>query len=638
MKAVRWLWLVRLAVAAAALAASVPAVAYAEDTIVDIREWQVQWILADTASDTGPSDVLPWMKAGVRRPMTDIPDGTVGVWVRVEVPSTAGWSRPGLLIDRMYGLDVSVYNGDRLLSDSRRAFRIESNKLLVPIDSSAHPQELLIRIVTTGERAGIVSAVRAGDFTELSNRFVTRELPNLLLGTSIIFLASIMLLFSGYLQRKQRRPWISLCLIALTLGTMILTYSPLPYVYFEAYGNFLWMLFDISLIVLVPAFNAYIDHVFEGKYVYFTRFRFIQTVYSLFCLAVLALHVMSGERYYGLYLLFQNTIMGMMILTQLLLIIALSFHTAVKGNRDAVILSAGVILFALSAAADLTFYYISEKIYILFMWKIGVVLLIASLVTILARRISSDYTKLLNYSKELEFFNHSLQRTEKLKIISDLAASIAHEVRNPLQVTRGFLQLLAERTDEKSKSYFELATNELDRASDIITDFLTFAKPELDTVHVVDVSRELRKIEAMMNPMVSMHGGILTLQTEDDLYIYGNASKFKQALINLIKNSSEAIGADGRIDIRAGFAATDIYIQITDNGHGMDEEEIARLGEPFFSTKSKGTGLGMMVTFRIVEIMKGKIQFRSVKAKGTEVTLRFPQVVHDQELPGVAGA
>ena len=93
-------------------------------------------------------------------------------------------------------------------------------------------------------------------------------------------------------------------------------------------------------------------------------------------------------------------------------------------------------------------------------------------------------------------FNNELQRSEKMEIISELAASVAHEVRNPLQVTRGFMQLLAQNTKQAEKEYFGLALKELDRASGIITDFLTFAKPELENETKLNVYEELKHVKA----------------------------------------------------------------------------------------------------------------------------------------------
>ncbi|WP_158594104.1 sensor histidine kinase [Cohnella faecalis] len=388
----------------------------------------------------------------------------------------------------------------------------------------------------------------------------------------------------------------------------------------------LLIFFDISMFVLFPALSTYIDDVFEGRFVYFKKFRRFQTAYSAFCLAALCLYKATDGKYYALYDFFSNTILGPLILIQLIFIIVLAVRNAINGNKNAAILSVGIFLLALSGAADLTIYYLSETRYVLFLWKFGIIIMIVTLVVILARRISADYAMLVTYSKELELYNHNLQRTEKMKIISDLAASVAHEVRNPLQVTRGFLQLLSEKSDLENKNYFGMAINELDRASTIITDFLTFAKPEMETLVMLDLSEEIKKIEGIMSPLAALHGGILVIDIPENLHIYGNSSKLKQAFINIIKNSIEAIGKDGVIGIYAYSTERDVILRISDNGEGMEEEKLASLGEPFFSTKSKGTGLGLMVTFRIIEAMKGSIEFRSTKGKGTEAIIRFPLI------------
>ncbi|TFE19591.1 sensor histidine kinase [Cohnella luojiensis] len=639
MKSVYWLTALKFLAIIISLFAFYPLPANAAASHpIQIREWQVMWIEKEDLSDKVPSIDGKWEEFSADKPETVVPEGASGMWVHLIVPPTADWQRPGMLADRLYGLELSVYQGNRLVFESRRDFGFDLNKLLLPIGQFSEPQDFYIRIITTSDRAGLISAIRIDDFETLSHRFVNKELPDLLLGTSIAFLALIMFICSGYLQRRQRRSWISLCLIALTTGTLIIVYCPLTYIYLKEYGDVLLLLFDVSLFVLFPSLNYYIDQVFDGQFRFFTKFRNFQAGYSAVCLVGLFIYATSIHRYYDLFYLLSNVIMGVLILTQLLLIIVLSILNALKGNKDSVILSGGILSLALSGTVDLTLYYLSDKRYVLFLWKLGVVIMIVTLVIILARRISADYAKLVTYSKELELYNRSLQRTEKMKIISDLAASVAHEVRNPLQVTRGFLQLLAGRTDEKSKPYFDLAVNELDRASDIITDFLTFAKPEMDKIALLNLSKEIRKIEAMMIPLAAMHGGVLVCHTQENLYFHGNSSKLKQALINIIKNSIEAIGKEGLIEIKAASEEGDAVIRISDNGEGMDEEQIVNLGVPYFSTKTKGTGLGMMVTFRIIEVMKGTIKIHSTKGKGTEFLIRFPLVVKDKVLPDDVGA
>ncbi|MCD9020935.1 sensor histidine kinase [Cohnella silvisoli] len=632
MKTVRLLTMIQFLAVLISLFVTDSGQAYAADADADdiIRKWQVQWIGKDVRADESPRTNTNghWDKASVDHPVTEVPSGAQGMWVRFSVPSTAAWQQPGMLVERLFGHKLYVYKGNQLIYQSERDFVFDSNKLLIPLGKYTEDTDFYIRIVTLSERAGLISGIQIGDFEQLSNRFVRKDLPDMLLGTSIAFLALIMLICSGYLNRKQRSIWVSLCLIALTTGTLIVAYSPLTYIYFKEYGNVILLLFDVSLFVLFPSLSYYIDQVFEGQYSFFSKFRRLQLYYSGFCFAVLITYKFTGERYYDLYVLFTNMILGFIILLQLLLIIYISIRNAMKGSKVAIILSLGISGLALSGVTDLTIYYLNAKRYELFLWKFGVIGMIMALVIILARRISADHAMLLTYSKELELYNHKLERTEKLKIISDLAASVAHEVRNPLQVTRGFLQLLAHKAEEQNKSYFGMAINELDRASAIITDFLTFAKPEMEEVMLLDLNEEMRKIEAMMTPLATMKGGTLQISIHEKLPILGNASKFKQAFINIIKNSIEAIDGDGAglIEISAYSDNRMAVIHIKDNGEGMEDEEISKLGVPYFSTKTKGTGLGLMVTFRIIDVMHGTIEFHSVKGKGTEAIIRFPLV------------
>jgi len=608
-------------------AGSLPEVAQAAEKEYEINEWLVQWIDENAEEDGRPQAGGEWVKAGADNPATSLPKGKRGMWVRLVIPPTVVWQQPGLLVERLFGHRLAVYHNDERIYDSERNFLFDSNKLLLSLKPYRSDSVITIRIDSLSERAGLISGVRAGEFYDLSNDYAKKDLPDLLLGTSIAFVAIIMLVCSGYLNRKQRGTWISLCLIALTTGTLIIAYCPLTYIYFHEYGNFVLLLFDLSLFILFPALGYYINQVLEAQLSFFNKFLRFQIGYSIFCLLVFIFYKATGEKYSEAYILFTNMIFGVIILLQLLLIIVLSIKHAVKGNKDAVILSLGIFVLAISGVTDLTIYFLNEKRYELVLWKFGVICMIVSLVVIFARRISADHAMLITYSKELELYNHKMERTEKLKIISDLAASVAHEVRNPLQVTRGFLQLLSSRANNENGAYIGLAINELDRASAIITDFLTFAKPEMEEIKLLDLEDEMKKIEVMMTPLTTMQGGTLEIDIREKLFIYGNSSKFKQAFINMIKNSIEAIGEDGVIQIQ-GFAEKDkVVIRLTDNGSGMEEEEIAKLGVPYFSTKSKGTGLGLTVTFRIIEVMQGTIEFRSEKGKGTEVLVRFPRAI-----------
>lgn len=595
--------------------------AAAEDII--IREWQTQWVEASApAADTPPADGQ-WQTVTAQSFDTRLPDNTTGIWVRTTLPPSPQLQLPALMVERLYGQNVSVYLNNSLIYDSTRSYRFDLNKLFVPLESLEELAMLHIRITGLGDRAGLLSDIRVGDFAGLGIDFVRNEIPDILLSSGLMLLGLVMLPCVGFLNPKLRGPWLSLAVIWLGTGLLILTYSPITYVFYHAHGDLLLIFFNLCLLVLVPSFLYFVDKMLDQRVRLLTNVRCFQTFYSAACIILFAVNACTSDNLFGLFQLFSVQLFGLLIAGEFLLVIILSFRHAASGNKNALILSFGITIFTLAVLLDLFCYYLTSYQHVLWLWKPGIIGMLFSLVLILARSIAADHAMLVAYSKELEEYNVRLQRTEKLKIISDLAASVAHEVRNPLQVTRGFLQLLSEKS-RPNDNYYEMAINELDRASSIITDFLTFAKPEMDQFNPLDVTDELDKIHAIMSPHASLNGVVLRIEAHEPLRIMGNSSKFKQAIMNFIKNSIEAIEHDGEIVLRAFRREGRAIIIIRDNGEGMNKEEIAKLGAPYYSTKTKGTGLGLMVTFRIIEAMNGTISFDSEKGKGTEVTLRFP--------------
>lgn len=593
---------------------------------ITIKEWEIQWFNDEKQPSESPSTTEPWIKASTHLPTISIPKGYNGVWIHFVIPQTTKWKSPGLLIEQMYGLDISVYEETRLLYRSTRDFNFVRNMLLVDLIENSNSSNIYIRISSL-DRAGISSPIQLGEYNDLSQSFVVHELPSLMLGSSVAFIALIMLLISGYLNSQQRRAWVALSLIALATSMMIITYSTLPYVYFKQYGKLLLFLFDSSMLIVFPALHLYAASIFQGKLIFYRKFGRWFAGYSTFCFLILILNEFLGESFYFFYKLFTFYLLAPMLLIHLVLVLSQSVIQSVRGNKNSLILALGFLVFAIMFVFDLLRIMVSDSTQMPYLWKFGVVLLIVSLIIVLARRISADYKKLVSYTKELELFNGRLQREEKLKFISELAASIAHEVRNPLQVTRGFLQLISSKSEAATRPHFSMAIDELDRASTIITDFLTFAKPELDNnVTVMDMQHELMAIVTIISPMAALSGASLQVDLPNKFYVKGNPSKFKQAVLNMVKNSIEAIEAreNGIVRISMHEERGKAVIRISDNGEGMEEDQIAKLGEPYYSTKTKGTGLGLMVTFRIIEVMEGTLQFRSEKGKGTEALIRFP--------------
>ncbi|WP_227934913.1 sensor histidine kinase [Alkalihalobacillus deserti] len=225
-----------------------------------------------------------------------------------------------------------------------------------------------------------------------------------------------------------------------------------------------------------------------------------------------------------------------------------------------------------------------------------------------------------------------LKELVKLKVVSEIAASISHEVRNPLTVTKGFLQLLQDRTvtEEKKDFYIKLSLDELERAEGIISDYLTFAKPSLENIELLELNTQIQYILKVITPYATMRGVHVNFEKTKDITIVGERQKLHQCLINIAKNAIEAMTDRGELKITLNSREESAIISITDTGIGMNEEQIRRLGTPYYSTKTTGTGLGTMVVFSIIKAMRGEISVTSKTGIGTTFTIALPQV-HDEK-------
>lgn len=228
---------------------------------------------------------------------------------------------------------------------------------------------------------------------------------------------------------------------------------------------------------------------------------------------------------------------------------------------------------------------------------------------------------------KLKAYYEQIQHQERLKTTGQLAAAVAHEIRNPLTVVQGFLQLYREETSFKPdvKRNFSLMIDELKTAEHVISHFLTSAKPnkekKLDTIDVKDA---LQSVTDLLYSYGLLNDNKINLSVQEDCYVVANIMEFKQLITNLVKNAIEASKNGDAVAVTAEKIKEYVEIKIIDIGSGMSEAEVKSLGTPFYSLKSKGTGLGLMICYQIVEKYNGTIHFQSIKDEGTTVTLRFP--------------
>lgn len=218
-----------------------------------------------------------------------------------------------------------------------------------------------------------------------------------------------------------------------------------------------------------------------------------------------------------------------------------------------------------------------------------------------------------------------LRNSEKLTIAGQLAAGIAHEIRNPLTAIKGFIQLLNKEFPHR-KHYFEIIIEEISRIELIISELLYLAKPQEIKFITTDIHTLLKDVILLLETQAILSNVEINLDlTLKNSEINGEKNQLKQVFINFIKNSIEAMPNGGKLTIktvdREGKGAV---IDICDTGPGIPSAVLERLGEPFYTTKEKGTGLGFMISKKIIETHGGCLEVYSRENCGTTIEIFFP--------------
>jgi signal transduction histidine kinase len=228
---------------------------------------------------------------------------------------------------------------------------------------------------------------------------------------------------------------------------------------------------------------------------------------------------------------------------------------------------------------------------------------------------------------ELKRVQEELIQANKYKVIGELAAGIAHEIRNPLGSIQGSIEILRKdyKPEDSKYEFLNILLKEVQRLNKVITDFLNYARPVLPNLIDIEIDQLISETVLFLSPQAVKKGVNLKTELEKNLpRIKADPSQLKQAFINLILNSLEAVEDKGEITISAHQDKNRLKIVFQDNGKGMSEETKNKIFTPFFSTKEGGTGLGLGIVERIVQNHKGEIKVESTLGKGTIFTLSFP--------------
>ncbi|WP_088549400.1 two-component system sensor histidine kinase NtrB [Paenibacillus aquistagni] len=225
---------------------------------------------------------------------------------------------------------------------------------------------------------------------------------------------------------------------------------------------------------------------------------------------------------------------------------------------------------------------------------------------------------------ELVQLRAEMGNMERLSLVGQMAASITHEIRNPMAVVRGFIQLMKQKSPDHLDDYYKIVMEELDRANSIINDFLSLAQNrivEKERIHLHDL---INTISPLLQADANLRGQEIMLKLQECVpELLLNPKEIKQLLLNLARNAMEAMDEKGSLIIETRYEGQGVDLIVKDNGPGIPKATLDKLFEPFFTTKTKGTGLGLPLCLSIVERHNGTIRVESEEGQGTTFIVSF---------------
>ncbi len=223
--------------------------------------------------------------------------------------------------------------------------------------------------------------------------------------------------------------------------------------------------------------------------------------------------------------------------------------------------------------------------------------------------------------REIKKLEEKVRRTEKLAAVGELAAGVAHEIRNPLSSIRGFAQFLRHALKDKpqEQAYADIMVSEVDRINRVVTDLLSFARPMKAQPAPTDISDLIEHVVRLVGADARSRKVHIETRIPEIGKLPVDASQLTQALLNLLLNALQAVDQGGRIEIGADYTAPEknLRLWVADNGPGILADQKAKIFEPFFTTREKGTGLGLAIVHKIVENHEGEISLESPWAEDT---------------------
>lgn len=350
----------------------------------------------------------------------------------------------------------------------------------------------------------------------------------------------------------------------------------------------------------------------------------VNTKVLLFCNIPIVIAYMKKKHYLGIFLSIANVLYSYYVLNievTIMIIKYVSYLVLYLCARKKNLSSGSFILsIAIIQGFFLSFEYFFKDI------KVSVNDFILLLIIVFIYYFTTfSILYLFKVMDKIESLNTTIKMLEKDKKIKDALFKLTHEIKNPLAVCKGYLDMIDLNKEEKALKYINIMKQEINRSLNIISDFVEYnkikvVKEQIDLNCLLDDVYDSFKI-LMTNKKIKLE---YKNRDDQEIYFTGDYERLKQVIINMLKNAYEACTENGKIEISSNLYKNYLDILIEDNGIGMDEETLNNIREMFYTTKQNGTGLGVALSNEIIKSHNGELLFTSEPNKGTKVTIRLP--------------
>lgn len=242
--------------------------------------------------------------------------------------------------------------------------------------------------------------------------------------------------------------------------------------------------------------------------------------------------------------------------------------------------------------------------------------------------IAFTYLSLFLFEKGEDITNlySIMKESKKDKLLFESLSKLTHELKNPISVCKGYLEIIDKNGYQKAPKYLPIISSEIERSLSVINDFSSLGKLKELNKEEVDLQVLLEEIITILNPLFKKYNANIYLNVKQDIYLSLDYLRMKQVFVNILKNALEARKEEEPlnvlIEVKKSLKAVKIIIK--DNGIGMDKNTLDRITEIFYTTKANGNGLGVVLSKEIIEMHNGTITYKSQKDKGTTVTITLP--------------